>query len=85
MNAIHALSQLSYVPKFLVAGSEFKVPSRGIKNLSKMRMLVNPALRDRPLVLLPFEFRLSLFEEGRHTFFFVFRRKADSKQVDLTA
>jgi hypothetical protein len=65
MNAIHALSQLSYDPNWL-----FRRDGRTL-NLSKSTGSVKrlPAL----------EFRLSFLEKRRNAFFLVLGRKADRK------
>ena len=78
MNAIHALSQLSYVPenfKLLILNSE-SAKTEFTENIGKRQVFRG---------LFAFEFGLALFEKRRDAFGFVFGRKTDGEQIDFAA
>ena len=74
MNAIHALSQLSYVPEYRTTIRTPQMPN-AYYPLSVIGCLLSLAL----------ELRFTLFEKCAYAFFFVLGRETYRKKVDLTA
>ena len=80
MNAIHALSQLSYVPS-----KWFKVPGSKSKVWARKRQGVILADASAGVKLSASEYGLSFLEKRGDTFFFVLGREANGEEVDLAA
>lgn len=77
MNAIHALSQLSYDPIF-ICGSYKRTTEQELtlaKSASSVKIQSS----------FTFELRLAFFQKSTHTFLHIFCRKTKCKEVDLTS
>lgn len=78
MNAIHALSQLSYVPETVGSRQQAVASACAERLLSIFRFQLST-------VSLAFENGLTLFEKRRDTFLLIFSRKTKCEEVYLTA
>ena len=68
MNAIHALSQLSYVPDLILNSKSAK--TEFTENMEKRQVWRS---------LFALKIRFSFFQKGRDAFGFIFGRKTDGK------